>query len=510
MGLFGIVVLEFRICFWGISSMAQYDYDLVVIGGGAAGLTSSKLARGLGKKVLLIEKNRLGGECTWTGCIPSKAIIKVAERIHNAISLSNRGIIHLEQSACPEKNTYLKSEVDLSYVMSHVRSCIQQVYETHTPQVLEKSGIDLFFGSAEFTNEKSINIGGKIITSKRYIIATGSRPAMPDLAGLEAVDYLTNENFFSLKELPQSIVLLGGGPIAVELACALNKLGTKVSIIEITDTILGKEDKELTELLRQHMVKQGIAIYTNTKALSIEKHKEHMILHCVDKNDNNFAIEGQRIFIATGRRPNIEGLRLDKAGVEHKKNGIIVDSTLRATNKNMYACGDVVGPYRFSHMAGYQAVVATQNALIPFFKKKINYRHILWVTFADPELATVGLSEDQAREIYGDSIKVYTCDYSGLDRAKTDGSTFGRAKFVINKRGYLLGASILGARAGEIIHEVQLGKYYGIKLAQFYPVLHAYPTYSEVVWRSAQQAYVDNLQNSKILSVLRFLLGFRS
>ena len=470
--------------------MAQYDYDLLIIGGGAAGLTAAKTAVGFGKRVAIVEKEKLGGECVWTGCVPSKALIKVADMCWQAKQLDKFGI----------KSS--QSSYDTSGVMDHVRKTIQTVYQTHTPEKLRADGIPVITGSPCFIDNHTIAVDGKKITAKQFIIATGSLPFIPPIQGIDKVPFLTNQTVFDLNELPQSIIIIGGGPIGVELASAFNRLGVTVTLIEMQERIMAHEEPEFADLLAQNMAKEGVHIVTSAQVQRVlmEGNQASVIISNTSGQERTY--QAQTVFIATGRKPAIQGLNLEKAGVKTTSQGIVVDATLKTSAKNIYACGDVVGPYRFSHMAWYQAVIAVRNACIPIFKKKLDYTNRLWVTFTAPELATAGLTEDKARKLYGDSIAVWRADYTMIDRGMTD-HTNGLLKVITDRKGYILGVHLLGERAGDIIHELQLAKTWGIKLWQLQSVMHAYPTYAELNWHVDKKAYKNKLEKSVVVQLLK-------
>ncbi len=473
----------------------KFDYDIAVIGGGAGGLTAAKMARGFGKSVLLIEKTgRLGGECTWTGCVPSKTLIKVAQVAFHAKQMQKFGL--------KTTNDLL---IDTASVMDHVRAVINQVYKTHTPERIEQEKIEVLFGSPRFLDAYRIQLNDKIIVVKKVIIATGSSPSVPTIDGIDQVNYLTNETLFDIKTLPKSMIILGGGPIGVEMASALNRLGVQITLVEMQDRILPKEDAELVELLTKTLQQEGVSILTETRATKVVQQNARIVLTCTNDNQIEYTISAETLLVATGRKPNASDLALHNAEVETNKHGIAVDKTLRTTAKNIYACGDVVGPYRFSHMAWYQAVIATQNAIIPFFKKSVDYTNVIWVTFTAPELATAGLTEQAARKKYGNAIQVYRRSYDTIDRAHTDGTTNGLIKIISDKKGKILGAHIIGERAGDIIHEVQLAKTKGIRLADLHSIIHAYPTYSELNWLVAKSAYLDKLERNVVIRWLKWL-----
>lgn len=474
--------------------MKAFDYDIIVIGGGGGGLTSAKLARGLGKKVALVEKDKLGGECTWTGCVPSKAIIKSAAVAYTANHLSKFGLTPRETVA-----------FDTTQVMDHVRGVVEKVYRTHTPDTLTKLGIDVLFGEPVFIDNHHIGLEKRTISAHKFVLATGSVPFVPPIEGLDTVDYLTNQNLFALDQLPKSMIILGGGPIGAEMASALNRLGVSITVMEMQERILPREDEELVEILTKKFKAEGISLLTNMRASSVTKTDRGVQVTGVRSDGSEHAVEAERLLVALGRRPNVTGLHLENVGVNVGKKSVEVNEYLQTTVPNIYACGDVVGPYLFSHMAFYQATIAVRNAFVPFFKKKMDYRNVSWVTFTDPELATAGLTELAAREQYGDNISIYRYRYDQLDRAYTDCQTEGFGKFICDKRGRLIGAHILGARAGELICEVQVAKTYNLDFADLYSVIHPYPTYSELIWHSAKQRYIDKLRNNLGVKIVQWL-----
>jgi len=471
------------------------NYDVIVIGGGAAGLTASKLAKGLGQTVALIEKeNHLGGECTWTGCVPSKALIKSA-RIAYYIKNSNTYGIESKNSV-----------VDTSEVMEHVRSVIHRVYKTHTPDTLEKKGIDVLFGNAQFIDSNTIDLDGKKISFKKCIIATGSHPFVPPIEGLSETPFLTNETLFNLKTIPKSMIILGGGPIGIEMASAFNRLGCYVTVIEMKDRILQHDDEELVKILTKVYRDEGVEIQTGMKAEKVSYGANSFSVMCTDTQNKKQIFHADQLLIAVGRRANIKGLYLEKAGVKSTEKNIEVDKNLRTHAKNIYACGDVVGPYLFSHMAFFQATIAVQNAIFPW-RKKMDYTNVIWVTFSAPELAHAGLTEDQARKKYS-NIQIYRMPYRDLDRAMTECEETGLVKIICDSHNTIIGAHILGDRAGEIIHEVQLGKRYEISFDKLYSVIHAYPTYSELIWHAAKKSYVSKLESNIFIRIFKRVLGW--
>ncbi|SHH69969.1 dihydrolipoyl dehydrogenase family protein [Clostridium grantii] len=459
------------------------QYDVVVIGAGAGGLTAAYTALGFSKKVALIDKNKPGGECTWSGCVPSKALINIAEEIHMA------------------KKFNLNLKIDSTEVMERVTKVIENVYSNENPEKLINDGIDYINGFARFIDKNTIEVNNEQIKAKKIIIATGSSPLVPPINGLDKVDYLTNESIFTLKKLPESLIVLGGGPIGIELAQALNRIGVKVKVIEMLPKILFREEPELVSMLHDRLESEGIEIYTGTKAIEVNSDNGKVSVK-VQKNEEEFEIEGESILLALGRKANLEGLDLNKVGIEISRKGIEVDNHLETSLKGVYAIGDVVGPYNFSHMANVQGITAVQNAVLPI-NKKINYQNVAWCSYTDPELARAGMLETEAREKFGDSIRVYTHSYDHIDRAMTKENSIGLVKVILDKKGKVLGASILGDRAGEIISEIQVVKTLGVNFGKLADVIHPYPTYAEVLNKIGKKVKVDNLLNNPIVKLFR-------
>lgn len=473
--------------------MKNFDYDLIVIGAGSGGISSANLGLNLGKKVAIVEKKKIGGDCTWYGCVPSKALIKASEIAHEVRHLNNYGL-QLNGS----------QEVNAKQVMAHVRAIREKIYQEEKPEVFEKMGINVHLGEPKFIDNHHIQVSNKILSSKNFIISTGSRPYVPPVEGLKDVPYLTNETIFDLKELPHSMVIVGGGPIGTEMTSALSRLGVKITQVEIADHILSREDKELVEILMNRLKENGANILTNTRATKFSKKGEKIGVEVKRQNKETQEIETDSVLISVGRRPNVDGLDLDKARVEFTSKGIKVNDKLQTTARNIYACGDVIGSYQFSHIAEYHAGIAVPNAVLPLpIKRKVDYSNIVWTTFTDPEFAHAGITEAQAKEKYGDNITVYRFPYNKVDRAKTDLAEIGMSKFVCDQKGKLLGIHIIGERAGDLLHEAQLAKSLGIPFNKIQSMVHVYPTYGDMIKRPAVAAYADKLQNNFFIKLIR-------
>jgi len=470
------------------------DFDMVVIGGGAGGLFAATAATLLGAKTCIIEKKKLGGDCTWSGCVPSKALLKSASVVHLMKRAAEFGL-----------GMQGDSVVSRHDVMAHVRRIMHQVSTHETAEVLNEKGTTVVFGRAHFVDEETIRVRDEVVRFKRCIVSAGSHPTSPAIEGLERIDYLTNESVFDLERLPQDMIILGGGPVGVELAQALQRLGVKISLVEMMQTILFREEGEMAEVLERELRSEGIEIFSATKATGFTQ--SHGTVHATleDKNKNVHEISGERVLVAVGRAPNIEGLGLERCGVAFTPGSITVDAYLGTTNKNIFACGDVVGPYLFSHMAAYQAQICVRNALLSrVLWQKVNYDNAGWALFTEPELAHLGLTEEEARKKHK-NIRVYRTNFSECDRAITDVAKEGLVKVIVNKKGFILGAHIVGAGASEAIQGFLIAKSLKIPLSKISDVVFIYPTLSEVVKTTASKALLEKLNSWWVKSFLKLV-----
>jgi len=449
--------------------------DLTVIGGGAGGLVVASVAGQLGLRVTLIEKEeRLGGDCLHHGCVPSKALIKSA-RV--AALMRRADAFGLEP---------VEPRVELARVRDRVQAVVDRIQRHDDPERFRSYGCEVLFGAARFLDAHTVEVGGRTVRSRRFVIATGSAPVVPPVDGLAAAGCLTNRELFSLDTLPPRLLILGGGPIGLEMAQAFARLGSRVTVLERFPHVLPREDPEAADALADCLRGEGIAIHTGASACRVRREGERRVVTCDDGRE----FEAERILVAAGRRPNVEGLGLDAAGVGVGERGIVVDRRMRTTRRHIYACGDVCGPWPYTHMAEYQAGIVLSNAVFRF-PKRADYRVVPRVTFTDPELARVGLSEQQARE-QGLSPTVLRFDFADLDRALTEGETAGFARLV-SHRGRIVGASILGLHAGELIHELVLAMQTRARLTDISAAIHAYPTLSQIHRRTVNTALAPRL-----------------
>jgi len=463
----------------------EQSYDVVVIGAGSGGISAAHLARGFGKQVALVEKSKIGGDCTWYGCVPSKALIRAGEI---AYAIKHHGDFELRL-----KGSW---KLDARDALSFVRKIREQVYSGETPDVFREKGIDVLLGAAKFLDPQRLLIGDQVVAARKFIIATGSHPLVPSIDGLNTVPFYTNETIFDLDRLPASLIVLGGGPIGVELAAAFNRLGVKVTIIEMLDRILIREEPELVAILTQQLQEEGVCISTSTKAVRIRSQSGLIGLEAQVDGDQKVVFEAEVLLVAVGRQPNVQGLDLEKAGVDYTPNGISINSYMQTTMPHIFACGDVASPFLFSHVAEYQATIAVRNAVLPrFLWKKGNYSNVPWCTFTDPELARWGFTEEEARDRFGSRIRVFRFPLSGVDRAKTDGATRGMSKLITDKKGKLLGIHVLAPHAGEVLHEALVAKQQGVPLQKLAEMIHIYPTYNDLIKRPAAQCFVEVLQD---------------
>jgi pyruvate/2-oxoglutarate dehydrogenase complex dihydrolipoamide dehydrogenase (E3) component len=460
-------------------------YDVIVIGGGGAGLSAAFTTAGFGKKTLLVEKNKTGGECTWSGCIPSKALIHLAELNHVA-----------QETGGKQKTGNPFKQVD------EVR---QLVYSHETPEVLAERGVETLIGAARFTGRDTIEVDGEAFQAKRFVLAVGSKALVPPVPGLADTPHLTNESLFELEKLPESALVMGGGPIGLEMAQALSRLGVEITVVEMLDRILFREDPDAAEVVRKKLIAEGVTLLTGAKAVETAPRKNGISL-TIETDGRKAILEAESLLVAVGRGTATAGLNLEAAGVSTSPKGVRVNKKLQTTNPKIYAAGDVAGPYAFSHMAEYQGVTAALNAILPF-KKTATYKHVAWTTFTDPEIARAGMLEEEAQKAYGNRVKVYTHRYEDLDRGRTIPGTKGIVKIILGPGSKILGAHIAGPRAGELICEIQVMKTLGIGYHKLRGVIHPYPTFADILRQIAKKVAMDRMLGHPLVKAVRFLAG---
>lgn len=479
---FSIDLLKSRRIYKKFSKPKKFDYNMVVIGGGSAGLVTSYIAAAIKAKVALVEKHKMGGDCLNTGCVPSKALIKSAKIAHQVSKASDYGI----------KVTV--SETQFTDVMDRIQNVITKIAPHDSVERFTKLGVECLVGEAKIETPYQVRVGNNVITTKSIVVATGARPLVPKIPGLEDISYYTSDNIWELRELPKRLLVLGGGPIGCELAQAFQRLGSKVIQVEMAPRLMSREDEDVSSYIKEVFCKEGIQVLTSHKAESFSKGNSGFLLECAGPNGKT-TIEFDHLLLALGRSPNTKGFGLEELGVEIEKRGTIAhDPYLRTKYPNILVCGDVAGPYQFTHTAAHQAWYAAVNGLVsPFKKFKADYSVIPWCTFTDPEVARVGLSEKEARD---KEIEVEVTRYNldDLDRAITESQDHGFVK-VLTKKGSdeVLGATIVGAHAGDMITEFITAMKHKIGLNKILGTIHIYPTFPEAnkyaagLWKQAHK-----------------------
>jgi pyruvate/2-oxoglutarate dehydrogenase complex dihydrolipoamide dehydrogenase (E3) component len=470
------------------------DYDIVVIGGGSAGLVVASASAQLQAKVALVESDRLGGECLFYGCVPSKSLIHASRTAYDVKHASRFGV----HTAAPQ--------IEFSEAIGHVKKVVGKIEEYDSPERFEALGVEVIFGKGQFRDRNTFEVNGRTLKARAFVVATGSEPSRPPIEGLQEAGYITNKQVFYLEEQPQSLVVIGAGPIGCEIGQAFHRLGTEVTLISSRDHIMPKEDPEAAAVVERQMVAEGIRILNNVRADRVEVINGQKHVWAGDQK-----VVADQILLATGQRPNVGSLNLEAAEVAVGKSGIQVNDKLQSvTNSRIYACGDVIGGYQFTHVASYEASVVIKNALfLPVNKAK--YEVIPWATFTDPELARVGMTEQQARDRYGkDNIFVLKHDFEEVDRALSEGQPQGFAKFITKRNGEILGAHIVGPSAGEIIHEVVLAMTQKLKVSALTGMIHIYPTLAEINSKTALQLTKQKYAtNDGLKSLLTKFFSFR-
>ena len=479
--------------------MPDYEYDLGIIGGGAAGLTAAAGAAQFGAKTILIEKTeRLGGDCLHYGCVPSKTLIRTA----GVRSLMRKA----KDFGLPEVQL---PQVDLGAVMDRVKSVIEQIQHHDSPERFCSLGAEVCFGRPFFVDDHTVTLNKRNISARHWIIATGSAPVVPPIEGLADAPFWTNETVFSQRNLPSRLIVLGGGPIGLEIAQAFGRLGSNVTVVEFMNQILGPEDEDIAQILRIRLEAEGMRILTNTKAIHVTTSGSTIRLTVSGDGGKGFAsvLEADALFVATGRKPNVEGLELGAAGVIHNARGIPTDARMRTNIRHIYACGDVNGQFPFTHVAGYEAGIALTNAVL-HIPKKADYSRVGWCTYTDPEVASIGLNEKRARK-EGVEYRVLEESFEKNDRAVAEGDMSGKIKLLLSPHGKLLGCQIIGPHAGELIHEWITVVSGGVSLSTIAGAVHVYPTLSEISKRAAGRLFSEKIFSDTTKSILKFLFSLK-
>jgi len=468
------------------------NVDVCVIGAGSGGLSVAAGASQMGAETVLIEKHQMGGDCLNYGCVPSKALLAAGHAAQDVREANRFGVA----TQPPEAQS--------AGVYGHVHKVIGAIEPLDSVERYEGLGVRVIQAEGRFTGPREVEAGGTRIRARRLVVATGSTAFMPPIPGLDQVPYLTNETVFYRDTLPEHLIVIGGGPIGIELAQAHRHLGAQVTVLEMF-SIMPKDDPELVDVVRGRLTAEGIDLREGAKIARVEP-VDGGVRVVLETETGEQAIDGTHLLVATGRRPNVAGLELEKAGIAYSEKGIEVDARLRTTNKKVFAIGDVAGGYQFTHVAGYHAGVVIKNALFRL-PAKADHRCVPWVTYTAPELAQVGLTEAEARKASAD-FRILRWAFAENDRAQAEAATDGLVKAVVTPKGHILGCGIVGAQAGELIQTWVLAMSQRIKIGAVAQMIAPYPTMGEVSKRAAGSFYTPSLFSDRTRKIVRFLAKF--
>ena len=477
--------------------MPSYDFDIGIIGGGAAGLTVASGAAQLGARTLLVEKEKaLGGDCLHYGCVPSKTLIRTAQVYH---LMKNSRAFGLPAIEAPP--------VDFQAVKERIRSVINTIQKHDSEERFCSLGAKVEFGEPSFTDEHSIRLNGNTVSAKNWVIATGSSPSIPAVEGLDQTRYLTNKEIFYLDLLPNSMIILGAGPVAIEMAQAFSRLGTKVTVVQRSGQILTKEDKDMADEIMKVLSSEGVTFHLNASVLHVKDLGSEKEIALKEGNEKPVSLKAEQLLVAMGRDPNVKALGLEGIGVEFDRKGVRVDDRLRTTQKHIYAAGDITGAYQFTHAAGYEGGIVVSNAIF-HLPRRTNYTFLPWCTYTDPELASVGMNEKRAREAKIE-YSVWTEPFKSNDRSLAEGEEVGKIKLLLDRNEKPLGIQILGPQAGELLSEwvaVFNGK---VKLSTLAAAVHPYPTLGEISKRVAGTLLAQKIFSERVRKGLRFFFNLK-
>jgi len=477
--------------------MADYDYDIGIIGGGAAGLTVASGSAQLGAKTLLVEKEKeMGGDCLHFGCVPSKTLIKTAHVYHM--------MKHAKKFGLPEIKI---PPVDFKQISNRIRSVISVIQKHDSEERFCSLGAKVLFGEPEFTDEYTIRLDGKAYSAKNWVIASGSSAAVPPITGLDKTPFITNREIFYLDKLPESMLILGGGPIGCEIGQAFNRLGTKISIIDGGGQILGKEDEDMAQAVMQVMHSEGVAFHLNSSIQHVKDLGRQKEVVIKDGSSNTVNLKAETILVALGRRPNITDIGLEKIGVKTDRRGVIVDKRLRTNHKHIYAAGDVSGGFQFTHAAGYQGGIVVSNAIF-HIPRSADYTWLPWCTFTDPPLGNIGMNETMAKAA-GIDYNIWTEEFRNNDKSLAEGERTGKIKMLLDSKEKPIGVQIFGPNAGDLLGEwvaVLNGK---VKLSTLAAAIHPYPTIGEINKKVAGTFFSPKIFSGRIKKGLKFFFHLK-
>ena len=477
--------------------MTAYDYDIGVIGGGAAGLTVAAGSAQLGARTLLIEKEpALGGDCLHYGCVPSKTLIRTAQVYHQ--------IRHLEAFGLP---AVAIPRVEFKPIAARIQQVIQTIQAHDSVERFCNLGARVAFGQAEFVDDHAVRLDGETLSARTWVLATGSSPAAPKLPGLDTTPYLTNREIFSLEELPGSMIVLGAGPIACEMAQAFARLGTDVQVIQRSGQILSKEDPDMADRLQARLEAEGVRFHLKAGVQEVRERGRAKEVVCTDADGLEQVLRADRLLVALGREANVSGLDLEKTGIDFTSKGIPVDARMRTTQKHIYAAGDVIGKNLFTHAAGFEGGIVVSNAVF-HLPRKADDTWMPWCTYTDPELASIGLNEKRAAA-QGVEIQVFTEPFSKNDRSLAENEDLGCIKLLLDAKDKPVGVQILGPQAGELLSEWVAALNCGAKLTTLAGAIHPYPTLAEINKRVVGRVLEPKIFSETMQKALKFFFNFK-
>lgn len=469
--------------------MSALQADLCIIGGGSGGLSVAAGAAQMGARTVLIEAHKMGGDCLNAGCVPSKALLAAA---HAAETIRHSGRFGVNGHS---------PDLRFADVQAHVQGVIAGIASHDSVERFTELGCTVIRARGRFVGPDMVEAGGTAVRARRFVVATGSHPFIPPIRGLDRVPYLTNETVFANTADPDHLIVIGAGPIGCELAQAHRRLGARVTVLDKAQ-MLPNDDPELTAVVKMQLLSEGVQIFERIDIVEVAP-RGNRIAVTVAFDGARRVIDGSHLLVAAGRRPNVEGLGLEAAGIVHTPTGIAVDARLRTTNRKVFAIGDVAGPYQFTHMAGYHAGIVIRNALFRL-PAKVDYTAVPWVTYTDPELAHVGMTEKQARDAHRE-IRVLRAPFSENDRAQAERRTSGQVKVIATPKGLILGASLVGAHAGELLQPWVLAIGQKLKIGAMARTIAPYPTLSEINKRVAGSFYTPTLFSARTRKLVRVL-----
>ncbi|RJQ45306.1 MAG: mercuric reductase [Nitrospiraceae bacterium] len=477
--------------------MPKYDFDIGILGGGAAGLTVASGASQFGAKTLLIEKEKaLGGDCLHYGCVPSKTLIRSAHVYHMMKNAWKYGLPGVDIMP-----------VDYKDIAKRIQYVIGTIQKHDSEERFCGLGVKVEFGDAAFTDEHSVRVNGNTYSAKKWVISSGSSPDIPPMEGIDATPYITNREIFSLDSLPKSMIVIGAGPIAVEMAQAFCRLGTKVSVVQRSGQILSREDKDMADMVMNVLKAEGVEFYMNTSIVRTKDLGNERQVVIKNKDGLETSLRAERILVALGRRVNTEGLGLERLSLRFDKKGVKTDQRMRTNHSHIYAAGDVTGEYQFTHAAGYEGGIVLSNAIL-YLPRKADYTNLPWCTYTDPELASIGMNEKRANEA-GVEYAVWTEEFRSNDRSLAEGEETGKIKVLIDTGGKPLGVQILGPQAGELVSEWVAVMNGGVKLSTLAGAVHPYPTLAEINKKVIGSYFSGKIFSDKVKKTLRFLFNFK-